>query len=351
MKIIIYDMLTRDDTELIKTQEILDEHHPLHRSASERAKDGYAYMALAKHAIPRHTAIGLYGGSLDLTTSRQRKPDNYNRFYIYDVEVLPVSRNRSLVSTTGMMNDPRGMTRMRGKKVNVVAQPFELFGVPCISHIALRDIDKHEEVLVNYGETFWGSHDWKAHQEKKLRHEMEELHELRERLQLLSRVKQERDTASRERDDLEQGVADKEEQIAALEQQLEQLAQLQRPAKRSIGVGPEDVLPDGDATTFKKRRQDEHNGPQPPPPRAGEGGASNGEKGSIPMGFMRYPSGAYHKVVQESSGRVPTPSDRVRFDEIGWDDGFDGRDEVFYGRGLVGRVSDLPEWEREAVRR
>ncbi|CEM05790.1 unnamed protein product [Vitrella brassicaformis CCMP3155] len=262
MKIIIYDMLSREDTELTETQEIMDSSHPLYRSASERERDGYAYMALAKDVIPRHTAIGLYGGRLVATTDRRCKPENYNRFYIYGVDAYQTKKGNNIFhldgfrfrSAAGQDDDPRGMT---GKSANVVAQPFELFGVPFICHISLRAINKDEEVLVDYGRDYFTSDDWRAQEKKQSQQAMEELRRLRDRQPLLSDVKEEADA-------LKEGMAKKDEEIAALKQEVEQLAQVQCPAKRSRGVGTENVLPDGDATSSKKRRQDQHNGPAAP---------------------------------------------------------------------------------------
>ncbi|CEM38720.1 unnamed protein product [Vitrella brassicaformis CCMP3155] len=62
------------------------------------------------------------------------------------------------------------------------------------------------------------------------------------------------------------------------------------------------------------------------------------------------PSGAQYEVVQEGTGRVPTPNDRVKFDDIEWVDGFNGRDKFVDYRGRVDRVSDLFfAWEGDAV--
>ncbi|CEM38829.1 unnamed protein product [Vitrella brassicaformis CCMP3155] len=61
------------------------------------------------------------------------------------------------------------------------------------------------------------------------------------------------------------------------------------------------------------------------------------------------PSGYRYEVVQEGTGRAPTRDDRVRFDEIGWRDAFDGRVKAYDDRGLVKRVSDLRGWLIEAL--
>ncbi|CEM38748.1 unnamed protein product [Vitrella brassicaformis CCMP3155] len=71
--------------------------------------------------------------------------------------------------------------------------------------------------------------------------------------------------------------------------------------------------------------------------------SSNGD------GFVRLPSGARHRVVQEGTGRVPTANNRVKYDEIGWFDAFDGQVKYIDERGRVGRVSNLPDWLREAM--
>ncbi|CEM38796.1 unnamed protein product [Vitrella brassicaformis CCMP3155] len=52
-------------------------------------------------------------------------------------------------------------------------------------------------------------------------------------------------------------------------------------------------------------------------------------------GFVRLPSGARHRVVQEGTGRVPKASDTVKFDIIAWKDAFDGRDKAFDERREV----------------
>jgi len=79
----------------------------------------------------------------------------------------------------------------------------------------------------------------------------------------------------------------------------------------------------------------------------GEGAAVS--NGNIPEGFVRLPSGRYHKVVQEGTGRVPTADQRVKFDEIGFTDAFDGQNKVSDYREWVIRVFDGIEWFREAV--
>jgi len=65
-------------------------------------------------------------------------------------------------------------------------------------------------------------------------------------------------------------------------------------------------------------------------------------------GFMLYPSGAYHKVVQEGTGRVPTLNDRIKHDQSTWRDGFEGQDKAYAERGEEWRVSDRSGWLREA---
>ncbi|CEM38803.1 unnamed protein product [Vitrella brassicaformis CCMP3155] len=105
----------------------------------------------------------------------------------------------------------------------------------------------------------------------------------------------------------------------------------------------------------KRRRQDDHNGPAAAAAAAAAaavgGGAavSNGNNGNIPDDFMRYPSGAYHKVLALGTGRVPKATDRVKFDHVGWADAFDGQDKVIDKRGAVSSVSDRGEWLREAL--
>ncbi|CEM38830.1 unnamed protein product [Vitrella brassicaformis CCMP3155] len=98
----------------------------------------------------------------------------------------------------------------------------------------------------------------------------------------------------------------------------------------------------------KRRRQDDHNGPQQPA-AAAAAAASDSNGITIPEGFVRLPTGAYHKVVEEGTGRVPTLNDRVKFDWIAWRDAFDGQNKAFDDRGWVIRVSDWAEWFREAM--
>ncbi|CEM38808.1 unnamed protein product [Vitrella brassicaformis CCMP3155] len=71
--------------------------------------------------------------------------------------------------------------------------------------------------------------------------------------------------------------------------------------------------------------------------------------GNSHEGFVRIPSGAYHKVVQEGTGRVPTATDRVKYNHISWSDAFDGQNKAYEERGRVNRVSDWVLWEREAL--
>jgi len=52
-------------------------------------------------------------------------------------------------------------------------------------------------------------------------------------------------------------------------------------------------------------------------------------------GFLRYPSGAYHRVIKEGTGRVPRVNDTVEFDIVTWFDGFDGH-EKYLGRQCGG---------------
>ena len=97
----------------------------------------------------------------------------------------------------------------------------------------------------------------------------------------------------------------------------------------------------------KRRRQDQHNGRQQPAAAAAAASDSNGI--TIPEGFVRLPSGAYHKVVQRGDGNVPAANHRVKFDWTGWDDAFDGQSKACDVRGEVCRVSDGVEWWREAL--
>ncbi|CEM32327.1 unnamed protein product [Vitrella brassicaformis CCMP3155] len=91
---------------------------------------------------------------------------------------------------------------------------------------------------------------------------------------------------------------------------------------------------------------------RPPPPAAAptapkndsshEGAADSKGDDTTDDGFVQRPSGALHKVVRQGSGRVPTLHERVRYDEIGWRDGFDGQEKAFDDRGLEWRVSGGP---------
>mmetsp|Transcript_17933 Transcript_17933/g.43124 ORF Transcript_17933/g.43124 Transcript_17933/m.43124 type:complete len:119 (-) Transcript_17933:525-881(-) len=65
--------------------------------------------------------------------------------------------------------------------------------------------------------------------------------------------------------------------------------------------------------------------------------------------FIRYPSGARHRVVQEGTGRTPTLNDTVKIDWVVWCDAFVGQDTALDFLGAVFSVSDLNEWEREAL--
>ena len=59
--------------------------------------------------------------------------------------------------------------------------------------------------------------------------------------------------------------------------------------------------------------------------------------------------GYRYRIVTEGTGRVPTVSDCVKVDHIGWDDAFDGQVKCYDYRGVVNLVSDLFEWYREAM--
>ncbi|CEM38801.1 unnamed protein product [Vitrella brassicaformis CCMP3155] len=96
------------------------------------------------------------------------------------------------------------------------------------------------------------------------------------------------------------------------------------------------------SVSTKRRRQDDHNGPQQPAAAAAAagGGGDAASNGNIPDNFMRYPSGAYHKVVQRGTGRVPTLTDTVKFDWISWRDAFDGHNKAYDYRGWVAQPYD-----------
>ena len=73
--------------------------------------------------------------------------------------------------------------------------------------------------------------------------------------------------------------------------------------------------------------------------------------GSSHEGFVRIPSGAYHKVVEEGTGRVPKDNDTVKVDIFAWRYAFDAFDSQNMSSDLpeeVCRVADWDEWYREA---
>ncbi|CEM16830.1 unnamed protein product [Vitrella brassicaformis CCMP3155] len=63
--------------------------------------------------------------------------------------------------------------------------------------------------------------------------------------------------------------------------------------------------------------------------------------------FIRLPSGAHFRVVQQGSGPKPTRNQCVWYDYIHWRDDFDGRDKKGENRGWEGRVSDREKWWQE----
>ncbi|CEM06946.1 unnamed protein product [Vitrella brassicaformis CCMP3155] len=68
--------------------------------------------------------------------------------------------------------------------------------------------------------------------------------------------------------------------------------------------------------------------------------------------FIRFPSGTRHQVVARGSGEPPSREQTVRYDIVGWADGFDGEDKICEGLGQEGRVGDMGdmnEWRREAI--
>ncbi|CEL94698.1 unnamed protein product [Vitrella brassicaformis CCMP3155] len=62
-------------------------------------------------------------------------------------------------------------------------------------------------------------------------------------------------------------------------------------------------------------------------------------------GFTVTPLGVRYRIVTEGTGICA----RFKFDWVGWRDAFDGRDKLIDQRGEVWRVSDRPEWLREAL--
>ncbi|CEM38729.1 unnamed protein product [Vitrella brassicaformis CCMP3155] len=106
----------------------------------------------------------------------------------------------------------------------------------------------------------------------------------------------------------------------------------------------------------RRRQEDQHSGPAAAAaaaaaaaPAAGGDGAAASNGDNIPDGYVRLPSGARYRIVTEGTGRVPTLNDRIKHDEIGWSDGFNGRDKSYDFHGVVTRVSDERDWWREAV--
>jgi len=91
--------------------------------------------------------------------------------------------------------------------------------------------------------------------------------------------------------------------------------------------------------------------PQPSGTQQQQQATSNntGLRASDSDGFTVTPLGARHRIVTPGIGRTPAPCDRVTVDLIGWGDGFGGQRKAYDFHGLVARVSDRLEWEREAL--
>ncbi|CEM02036.1 unnamed protein product [Vitrella brassicaformis CCMP3155] len=187
----VREALTRDEP-MVVISRIEEEDHPAFDKTG-----GTAYGCFAAPDIPAFTTLGVYGGVVlraEEAAMRKEESKDSDR-YLYDLSLYREAGKGggglfcldgfNLRSEMGMVNDYRNFPPEQEKTPNARAEECLLWSVPSVVLVAVRKINKGEEILSDYGPQYWATKHFEKCQEltQKIQLLEDELREALERPQ------------------------------------------------------------------------------------------------------------------------------------------------------------------------
>ena len=142
----------------LEIQKITAAHHPL---SQKHTLQGHPNLGLfANEKIPAGTVLGEYVGEMflyftnpetSIETVFRRLPFSEYRWMIQAHDLFLAIDGQNIANELALVNDYRGIA----PEPNVKMAPLIHHGKTHFGYAVIRDIEKGEELLADYGEMFW----------------------------------------------------------------------------------------------------------------------------------------------------------------------------------------------------